>query len=760
VTVTDNHGSLWLFGGEGYDASGNFGYLNDLWKFDPSSSEWTWISGSSTISSAGIDGVYGQKGVAASGNVPGGRWNAVGWVDRSGNIWLLGGEGLDSNGLYGDLNDLWKFNPASEEWTWISGSQTLPANYKGQPGVYGSLGTPAAANIPGGRWGASSWTDAQGHFWLFGGEGSDELGSVIQGNTIWEGQLNDLWEFDPSTTEWTWMAGSKDLPSDGAYAPSQYGSQGVSASGNVPGGRYTAASWMDSNGKLWLFGGVAAAANGLSGDLNDLWEFDPSTMQWTWISGGNTLPCSGACGSPASYGTLGVSSSANVPGGRYSSSWWTDANGNLWLFGGTGVDATDHYGRLNDLWNFDTTTQEWTWIGGSNLVSQGGTYGTKGTPSSQNLPGSRNSAASWTDGSGNFWLFGGLGTYTGGNYGTLGDLLEYKMPVSPAAAPTFNPAAGTYNAAQIVTISDATANATIYYTTNGTTPTTSSTVYSGAITVSSTETIEAIAVASGYSASAVASASYTIIPPAATPVFTPPAGSYTSVQSVTITDATSGTAIYYTTDGTIPTTSSAVYGGPISISTSETIEAIAIASGYAASAVASAAYAINLPPPSFSFSSGAPSLTISSGGKGSVTLTVTQQNGFSSAVSFACSGLPAGASCAFNPATVTPAGSVVSTTLTISVAAKTATLQHEGWPHWPATALALTGLVFVRKKNRRSASLLALMVLATGIGVVTACGGGSGGSVTPTPTPTTSTVTVTATSGTLQQSVNLSLTVN
>ena len=83
-----------------------------------------------------------------------------------------------------------------------------------------------------------------------------------------------------------------------------------------------------------------------------------------------------------------------------------------------------------------------------------------------------------------------------------------------AATPTFSPVAGTYTAAQSVTISDTTTGATIYYTTNGSTPTTSSTVYSGAITVASTETLEAIAAATGYTTSAVASAAYTIASPA------------------------------------------------------------------------------------------------------------------------------------------------------------------------------------------------------------------------------------------------------
>jgi subtilase family serine protease len=164
-----------------------------------------------------------------------------------------------------------------------------------------------------------------------------------------------------------------------------------------------------------------------------------------------------------------------------------------------------------------------------------------------------------------------------------------------AATPTLspNPFWSPFVGAQSVTITDTTPGVTIYYTTNGATPTTSSAVYTGPITVSSTTTIKAIAAGNGYGASSVASGTYTII--AATPTLSPnPFWSpFSSPQSVTLTDTTPGVTIYYTTNGATPTTSSAVYTGPITVSSTTTIETIAAGNGYGASAVASGTYTIN-----------------------------------------------------------------------------------------------------------------------------------------------------------------------
>ena len=173
-------------------------------------------------------------------------------------------------------------------------------------------------------------------------------------------------------------------------------------------------------------------------------------------------------------------------------------------------------------------------------------------------------------------------------------------PPAAAATPAFAWPTGTYNAAIEVAIADTTPGAVIYWNIGDSNPTTNSTLYTGSITVSSTEIVNAIAVAPGYSQSAVASATYTInttLPVAATPTFSEGTNTYTSTQTITISDTTPGATVYFTTDGSTPTANSNLADGPISVSSTETINAIAIATGYTNSAVASATYTINMTMP-------------------------------------------------------------------------------------------------------------------------------------------------------------------
>ena len=173
-----------------------------------------------------------------------------------------------------------------------------------------------------------------------------------------------------------------------------------------------------------------------------------------------------------------------------------------------------------------------------------------------------------------------------------------------AGTPTFSPGGGSYSTTQTVTISSVTQSATIYYTTDGSTPSTNSAVYSGAVTVASSETVQALATYTGFSNSNIGSATYII--QASTPTFSPVAGSYGTPQTVTISDTTLSTTIYYTTDGSTPSTSSPVYYTPVTVSSNETLEALATAPGINNSTVATGVYSIGGPAatPTFSLAPG------------------------------------------------------------------------------------------------------------------------------------------------------------
>jgi hypothetical protein len=177
----------------------------------------------------------------------------------------------------------------------------------------------------------------------------------------------------------------------------------------------------------------------------------------------------------------------------------------------------------------------------------------------------------------------------------------YTISALPiAAAPTFTPPGGTYTTAQVVTIGSTTPAATIYYTTDGSAPTAASTAYTVPINISSSMTLRAFATAAGYSNSAIIDAAYVIQttnPPAAAPSFNPAGGTYTAVQTVTITTTTAGATIYYTQDGNDPTAGSPVYSVPIQVAWNQTLKAMAVAAGFSPSPITSATYTINLPQP-------------------------------------------------------------------------------------------------------------------------------------------------------------------
>jgi hypothetical protein len=375
---TDGSNNLWLFGGI------CSGARNDLWKYDIGTGIWTWIKGSST------GGNYGTKGVPDASNLPPSNYGGVSWSGSGGVMWLYPGRTYGSGSSAFPPN-LWKYNISTNTWTWMSGTGS-PSD-----GVYGSLGITDPANRPGWRNYASSWKGANNSLWLFGGTGNDGLHS-------------DLWKYDIATGAWAWMKGPHT-----AYSTGVYGTKGSEAETNAPGCRYMSASFTDAGGNFWLFGGNGYAASS-SGYLNDLWKYNPVTDKWTWMSGSN-LP-----GQSGNYGTQGLESETNIPGARIGAVTWTDPSGYLWLFGGYGRAASS-YGCLNDLWKFNTATGKWTWVSGSNLPDQAGSYGTVGVEAPANSPGARYFPVSWTDVSGNLWLFGGVN----GSNGYYDDLWKFNI---------------------------------------------------------------------------------------------------------------------------------------------------------------------------------------------------------------------------------------------------------------------------------------------------------------------------------------------
>lgn len=164
------------------------------------------------------------------------------------------------------------------------------------------------------------------------------------------------------------------------------------------------------------------------------------------------------------------------------------------------------------------------------------------------------------------------------------------------ATPKFTPSAGGVPSGTTVTITCATEGATIHYTTDGTAPTASSPTYSSPIAITADTTIKAIAVKTGMDNSSVATANYTVVlPKVANPTFTPSAGEVLSGTTVTISCATAGADIYYTTDGSTPSAESTKYTAPIEITAATTIKAIGIATDYQDSSVVTAAYTIGQP---------------------------------------------------------------------------------------------------------------------------------------------------------------------
>jgi hypothetical protein len=469
----------YLFGGYGVDVNGDIGYLNDLWVYDMASEAWTWIGGPSTRNDVGdtnyprsrtgatswvdnngnfwmfggasgagrlrdlwkyVPGTdtwsleYGSTGGQQVGSFsgtqyPGCRNLGGGWVDDNNNLWLFGGNGK-TTGSRGDLADLWKYSISNGTWEFISSASSDQIEFTG-----------TFQTIPSARLGATFFKGSDGTLYMFGGEGPGYRlswdyynygpGSVYE---LTDGVNKQLWSFDPTTEEWSILYNfetepqtyvTEDLLMMGYGFENYHGRPHPYYNKTSP--RSSAAGWATSDG-IFIFGGYGIARswpfeywgptnfsqhqNPPSGYLNDLVKiyYGTNTLNVdVWLA--EDLNGDGGI----NYG-YSFDENTATPSSRDKPAFWTDSNGDLWLFGGGGS------GYKNDLWVY--RNDQWTWVNGPKETNQPGTYGTIDV-TQEYQPGSRKGSMAWNRGD-ETYIFGGYGYSESETLGYLQDVFKYN----------------------------------------------------------------------------------------------------------------------------------------------------------------------------------------------------------------------------------------------------------------------------------------------------------------------------------------------
>jgi hypothetical protein len=400
-----------------------------------------------------------------------------------------------------------------------------------------------------------------------------------------------------------------------AATTGEYGHIGVFSEGNAPGSRYFTRGWADKNGMIWLLSGTGLGSSGAQGGLNDLWAFDPAVGaagEWAWMHGSDavgTVNCTNGCGWPGVYGQQDQFSPSNTPGSRGHAASWTDDKGYLWLFGGLGLAQNGAFIYLNDLWEYippsPPKSQSITFTQPISSVRYGAHPIQLSAKSSSGLPvvftvvsGPGNVAS----GTSALQLTGAgtvvVGAMQPGNAQYAGSI-EVTHSVSVLKAPL------TVTADNLtMTYGDPLPKLTFSATgfVNG--DTLASLSGQPDITVNAGATPDIGSYPISISAGTLASPNYNFFFKGGTltvkpvgkvvaPVIKPASGIYRTGKQVTITDATPGAAIYYTTDGSKPSaTNGTQYAGAFTISQSEIVKAIAVKTGYTSSSIVTANYTI------------------------------------------------------------------------------------------------------------------------------------------------------------------------
>eukprot|EP01119_Soliformovum_irregulare_P019513 TRINITY_DN6196_c0_g1_i1.p1 TRINITY_DN6196_c0_g1~~TRINITY_DN6196_c0_g1_i1.p1 ORF type:complete len:503 (-),score=129.15 TRINITY_DN6196_c0_g1_i1:29-1537(-) len=366
------NGTIFLFGGYGTETRGSpvSNLQNTIWSYETSSNLWKIVDGDPTLPN------QVSKHRSSDGfERPSSRFDAASWIGSKESLWIFGGYGCQGEGNQtcdgaDFLGDLWRFDG---QWT-----QILFSN--------GSL-------VPTARRGAACWSDGGDRLWMYGGTGVNKTGS--------QGLFADLWYYQISLASWKHVHGNQDsldiLPH---YNPD--------LSSN-PGSRRSSATWIDSDGVIWLFGGVTP-----DGDRGDLWKYLPASKIWIFMAGPDTPD------QPGIYSEIGVAIQGQFPGCRREPYAAIGDDDILYLFGGEGF-ASHEEGYLNDLWKYDPFGDgAWFWMGGSSDPGSRSNRNLDGEMGSQFHPGARNGGKMWIQ-DGVAYIFGGYG-YSDSNAGVLNEI--------------------------------------------------------------------------------------------------------------------------------------------------------------------------------------------------------------------------------------------------------------------------------------------------------------------------------------------------
>ncbi len=461
-TWTTPDGYLWMFGGITVGEDTYKKHINTMWRFNPQTQMWACMSGSREYFDLGS---YGEMGIESSSNYPPSRKNAATWVDDEGNLWFFGGQVATSVHPEGwvlqttNTNEVWKYNPQTNLWTWVKGDFTTTENNP-NVGVEDILNMP----VPTGSFKAAYWIDENDHLWyyytrrlweynpqtniwilrkkqnsgevvipdeidIFSGnydpntDGTVNYTSLTSNQTwIYDGEFylwnyRSFWKFNPNLNEWSML---NRMDANVNTFERKVVLDANKTEFTHPGSLYAYnAKWNDSQGNLWYYHKYGLGYNNTQTETRDIWKYDVSTLKWQFIRSfefdfNSTNP---------NYGELGIEEYFNYPGRRDWVSSWADDEDNLWLYGG----HISYNNYKSDLWKFNTQTRNWIWMDGSASNNEIPNYGIPNEYSEENTPGGRGHAVSWKDAQGNFYLFSGFGYVSQGDQVELNDVWKYSL---------------------------------------------------------------------------------------------------------------------------------------------------------------------------------------------------------------------------------------------------------------------------------------------------------------------------------------------